>query len=101
MHITGGFSGLVGACILGEREEKKNKKNKKNNNEYENIPMMITGVLILWFGWYGLNSGINFSLLQWQKVSRSIVNTTVAAGSCGICTTALRPFIENWNEKRV
>ena len=98
--MTGGFCGLIGALKLGEREEKKNKS--YNSNEYGNNPMMVTGIMILWFGWYGLNSGSGFKLIaeNTKSVGVIIINTTVSAGVCGISSAALRPFVEYFNAKK-
>ena len=100
VHMTGGFCGLIGAIKLGERTEKRNKT--ISSSEYGNNPMMVTGIMILWFGWYGLNTGSGFKLIfeNTKTVANIAINTTVAAGVTGISNAALRPFVEYFNTKK-
>ena len=97
--MTGGFCGLIGAIKLGEREEK---KKILSSSEYGNNPMMVTGIMILWFGWYGLNSGSGFKLIfeDPREIGNILINTTIAAGVTGISNAALRPFVEYFNTKK-
>ena len=52
VHITSGFSALAGAMILGRRLGY-----GKVPMEPHNIPMVVLGAAILWFGWFGFNAG--------------------------------------------
>ena len=52
VHISSGVSGLVLAIILGKRIGY-----KKMNYRTHNIPFVILGASILWFGWFGFNAG--------------------------------------------
>jgi Amt family ammonium transporter len=52
VHITSGFSGLAGALVLGRRLGY-----GKVPMEPHNIPMVILGASLLWFGWFGFNAG--------------------------------------------
>ena len=74
---------MIGTFILGEREEKRKKKDRE---KYGNIPMMVLGMLILWFGWYGLNAGSEFNINKLNTIPKIIVNMTVSAGACGVST---------------
>jgi len=52
VHISAGIAALTGALYLGKR--------KINSEEGENpvhIPYVILGTGLLWFGWFGFNSG--------------------------------------------
>lgn len=49
VHMSAGFAALAGAVFLGKR--------KKLGNEHGNIPFVILGTGLLWFGWFGFNSG--------------------------------------------
>jgi Amt family ammonium transporter len=49
VHINAGVAGLVGALILGKRKEPEYKPN--------NLPFVMIGAALLWFGWFGFNAG--------------------------------------------
>jgi len=51
VHITCGVSALVGCLILGSR------KTPHEENKPHNIPLMMVGAAMLWFGWFGFNGG--------------------------------------------
>lgn len=52
VHITSGVSGLVLATLLGKRRD-------YDRLEYRphNVPFVLLGAAILWFGWFGFNAG--------------------------------------------
>lgn len=52
VHISSGVSGLVLALMLGAR-----KGYKKQSFRTHNIPFVLLGTSILWFGWFGFNAG--------------------------------------------
>ena len=54
VHMSAGFAALAGAIILGKR------KNKEHTPT--NIPFVILGTGMLWFGWFGFNSGSSFGV---------------------------------------
>ncbi|MBI1768374.1 MAG: ammonium transporter [Bacteroidetes bacterium] len=49
VHMSAGFAALAGAFILG----------KRHNNQHQpaNVPFIILGTGMLWFGWFGFNAG--------------------------------------------
>ncbi len=49
VHMSAGFAALAGAFILGKREQK--------YHQPANIPFIILGTAMLWFGWFGFNAG--------------------------------------------
>ncbi len=49
VHMSAGFAALAGAYVLGKRENK--------NIQPANIPFIILGTGMLWFGWFGFNAG--------------------------------------------
>ncbi len=49
VHMSAGFAALAGASILGKRENK--------TTHPANIPFIILGTGMLWFGWFGFNAG--------------------------------------------
>lgn len=52
VHISSGVSGLILSLILGKRLGY-----KKVSYRTHNIPFVILGASILWFGWFGFNAG--------------------------------------------
>jgi Amt family ammonium transporter len=52
VHITAGFAALAAALVLGRRMGL-----GKVPMEPHNIPMVVLGASILWFGWFGFNPG--------------------------------------------
>jgi Amt family ammonium transporter len=52
VHITAGFSALAIAMVIGKRLGY-----GKDNMEPSNIPLVVLGAVLLWFGWFGFNGG--------------------------------------------
>lgn len=52
VHISSGVSGLVLAILIGKR-----KGIEKRSVVPHNIPFVVLGVSLLWFGWFGFNAG--------------------------------------------
>ena len=52
VHISSGVSGLVLAIMLGKRHGY-----EKVSYRTHNIPFVMLGAAILWFGWFGFNAG--------------------------------------------
>jgi ammonium transporter, Amt family len=52
VHINAGASALAMALLLGPRKGTKEKTDKPNN-----IPFVLLGTGLLWFGWFGFNAG--------------------------------------------
>jgi len=49
VHINAGIAALVAAVMVGKR--------KNAASEPHNVPYVILGAAILWFGWFGFNAG--------------------------------------------
>ena len=52
VHISSGITALVLAIILGKR-----KGYERATYRIHNIPFVVLGATILWFGWFGFNAG--------------------------------------------
>ena len=52
VHISSGFAALAAALVIGKRRG-------YGSTAFipHNLPMTITGAALLWFGWFGFNSG--------------------------------------------
>lgn len=84
VHSVGGWAALVGAMMLGPRLGKYGKDGKVNPIPGSNMPMAVTGVFLLWLGWFGFNGG---SVLSADPGATSLVLVTTslaaAAGAVG------------------
>jgi Amt family ammonium transporter len=57
VHISAGIAALVGAYFLGSRFPA---GKKDSSHAPANIPFVLLGTGLLWFGWFGFNSGSSF-----------------------------------------
>ncbi len=55
--MVGGGGALVGAFLIGPRLGKFRLDGRPNPLPAHNVPMYMTGTLILIFGWFGFNTG--------------------------------------------
>ncbi|MGQ0638742.1 MAG: ammonium transporter [Nitrososphaerota archaeon] len=73
VHITSGFSGLAAALVLGRRLGY-----GKVPMEPHNVPMVVLGASMLWFGWFGFNPGSELAA-DGVAVSAWVVTNTATA----------------------
>ena len=85
IHINAGFSALAAALVIGRRKILKDQPNNSCNGiEHKacNIPYVILGASLLWFGWFGFNAG---SALEASALSVSaLVATNLAAAAAAV-----------------
>jgi Amt family ammonium transporter len=78
VHISAGVSALAAAIVLGKRKG----ISKSDEVRPNNVPFVILGAAILWFGWFGFNGG---SALAANEVAvQAIVNTNLAAAGAAV-----------------
>lgn len=77
VHISSGFSALAAALILGRRLGY-----GKIPMEPHNVPMVVLGASILWFGWFGFNAGSEV-MVDGITVSAWVV-TNIATGMAAV-----------------
>lgn len=75
VHINAGMAALIAAIILGPRMSKK----QKIKDQPHNIPFVILGASLLWFGWYGFNAGS--ALTAGELASLAFLTTTLATAA--------------------
>ena len=80
VHVTAGVSALVAALILGPRRRE---PGKKSHERPHNIPMVVLGASLLWFGWFGFNAG---SALSANGIAALAVVTTMLGGAAAVAT---------------
>lgn len=83
VHMNAGFAALVAAVILGPRVQRQGNVSEAPHN----VPLVVLGVSLLWFGWYGFNAGSAIS--AGQIASLSFVTTTLATAASIITWTIL------------
>lgn len=83
VHVAAGFSALAAALVLGRRKGCKiDTSGNGNGSKPSNIPYVILGAALLWFGWFGFNGG---SALEANALSVSaLVVTNLAAGAAAV-----------------
>lgn len=77
VHMSAGFAALAGAIVLGRR---------KSHVESEahapaNIPFVILGTGMLWFGWFGFNAGSALAANETAAMAFTTTNTASAAAA--------------------
>jgi Amt family ammonium transporter len=86
VHTSAGIAALVAAIIIGKR------KNLEHTPAPHNLPFVVLGTGMLWFGWFGFNAG---SALAANGLAVSaFVATNAAAASAGL-SWALLEWIRN------
>lgn len=76
VHISSGFSALAIALVIGKR---------MGFGSYvmspHNVPMSMIGAAMLWFGWFGFNSGSALAANGLAASAFVVTNTAAAAGA--------------------
>jgi Amt family ammonium transporter len=78
VHAVGGIAALVGAWMLGPRIGRFQPDGSPRVISGHNLPLVMIGVFILWFGWYGFNAGSTLGMGEPGVVGRIAMNTTLA-----------------------
>lgn len=116
VHISSGVTGLVLCLLLGKR-----KGFKVMNYRPHNVPFVVLGATLLWFGWFGFNGGSAFAadgiaglailntaiasgagLLSWIAVERIRTKKPTLVGACTglvaglVAITPAAGFVEPW-----
>ena len=89
VHVNAGMSALALALLLRPRKGYKEGEPMEPNN----IPMVVLGAGLLWFGWFGFNAGS--ALTSGGLASSAFVATNTAAA-----TAALTWIILGWIYRR-
>jgi Amt family ammonium transporter len=89
VHISAGFAGLAAAIVIGKRRGFQRGEAIVSNN----VPFVLLGAGLLWFGWFGFNAG---SALAASPLAVSAFVVTNTAGA----TAALVWLILSWAENK-
>ncbi|MEO7147880.1 MAG: ammonium transporter [Terrimesophilobacter sp.] len=78
VHINAGAAALALALVLGKRAN----FGKGSHNKPHNVPLVLLGAAILWFGWFGFNVGAEY--LNGLANAGLIAVNTLGATAAGI-----------------
>lgn len=85
VHMSAGFAALAASIYL------RNKNEKKAAHAPANIPFVLLGTGLLWFGWFGFNAGSAMGANALAASAFATTNTaSAAAGLCWILFDAVR-----------
>ncbi|WP_239614931.1 ammonium transporter [Cohnella mopanensis] len=85
IHALGGFAALAAAIFIGPRIGRFGADGKINIVPPSNLPLASVGAFILWFGWFGFNSGSTLSATN-ESIGHIAVTTMLAsAAGCATC----------------
>ena len=88
VHMSAGFSALAAALLVGRRLKQSSLGENANN-----IPFVILGAVLLWFGWFGFNAGS--ALTAGVLAASAFVATNIAAAAAALTWVTL-----SWAENR-
>ena len=72
VHINAGVAAVAAAVLVGKR--------KDPGLEPHNVPYVVLGAALLWFGWFGFNAGSGLNA-DGQAVNAFLVTNTAAAAA--------------------
>lgn len=85
VHSVGGWVSLAGLLVLGPRLGRFSRDGSINPLPGHNIPLVALCVFILWFGWFGFNTGNTISATN-PSIALIAVNTILAGASGALAT---------------
>ena len=116
VHISSGVTGLILCLLLGRRRGFGIMSYRAHN-----VPFVVLGAALLWFGWFGFNAGSEFAadgiaalallntiaasaagLVSWMLVERLRVGKPTLVGACTglvaglVAVTPAAGFVEPW-----
>lgn len=86
IHVSSGFGALVAAIVVGKRY------NHGEDVKPHNVPLVMIGATLLWFGWFGFNAGSSGAADGIAAIAA--INTHLAA-SAGFLTWIAMDFLLN------
>ncbi|MFD4034657.1 ammonium transporter [Streptomyces sp. NPDC058637] len=90
VELNSGVAGLAVALVLRAPRDFARREERPNN-----IPLVVIGVGLLWFGWFGFNSGS--ALSDQGTAAAAFINTQL--GAAGAMVTW--PLVEKWRTGKV
>jgi Amt family ammonium transporter len=90
VELDSGVAGLAAAVVLRARPDLARREERPNN-----IPLVVIGAGLLWFGWFGFNAGS--ALSDQGTAAAAFVNTQLGAAAAMVTW----PLVEWWRTRRV
>ncbi|HEY8933774.1 MAG TPA: ammonium transporter [Cyclobacteriaceae bacterium] len=85
VHMSAGFAALAASIYL------RNKSEEKSHIAPANIPFVLLGTGLLWFGWFGFNAGSALGAGPLAATAFATTNTaSAAAGLCWVLVDVVR-----------
>ncbi len=78
VHISAGASAVVAALVIGQRSDMRAARQSRPNN----VPFVVLGAALLWFGWFGFNGGS--ALAANELATSALVDTNLAASAAAV-----------------
>ncbi len=79
VHMSAGLAALAGAMVLGRRQSHV----ANEAHEPANVPFVLLGTGMLWFGWFGFNAGSALAANETAVSAFATTNTASAAAMLG------------------
>jgi Amt family ammonium transporter len=76
VHVSAGLSALAAAIVVGPRMNR-----EKTEPKPSNVPYVILGAALLWFGWFGFNAGSALSASPIAVSALVVTNLSAAAAT--------------------
>mmetsp|Transcript_15697 Transcript_15697/g.37874 ORF Transcript_15697/g.37874 Transcript_15697/m.37874 type:complete len:452 (+) Transcript_15697:34-1389(+) len=92
VHMCGGVGALVGAAVVGPRAGRFDANVDQEKFVPHNVPIVVLGTFILFFGWFGFNPGSSLAMkttADAYSASMVAMNTTVGGAMGGLVTYVL------------
>jgi Amt family ammonium transporter len=83
VHINAGIAAVAAALIIGKRRN-------TSSSEPHNVPFVVLGAALLWFGWFGFNAGS--ALSSGGGAANAFVTTNSAAAMAALTWVGLSWF---------
>jgi len=80
VHISSGVSAVVAAWVIGPRKDHLNRPHTPHN-----VPYVLLGIGMLWFGWFGFNGGS--ALGSGSLATVAFVTTMISTAAGGLTWT--------------
>ena len=76
VHMNSGLAALAAAIIIGRRM-----RHGQEAFDSHNVPFVVLGAALLWFGWFGFNAGSALTSGGSASLAFLVTNTAAAAGA--------------------
>lgn len=80
VHVSAGVSALVAALMLGPRR-REGQSVSEDDEAPHNVPLVVLGASLLWFGWFGFNAG---SALAADGLAATAFVTTMLSAAAAV-----------------